>query len=120
MDRTYKAFALIILIVLGGFFLFKGVFCSREHPTDSTKKGTGMRLSQKLKASQEGKAELVKINDELEFWGRRLRKLEKDRSERIRDGESIEDIKDELAEAKKKVAELKKKQESITDKLSGQ
>ena len=119
MNRTYKAFALIILIVLGGFFLFKGVFCSRENSSDDTKKGTGMSLSQKLKVSQEGKAEMVKINDELEFWERRLRKLEKERSERIGNGESIEDIMDELEEAKKKVMELKKKQESITDRLSG-
>ena len=118
MNRTYKAFALIILIVFVGFFLFRGVFCSRENPSD--KAGTGMSLSQKLKASQEGKAELVQINEELEFWGRRQRKLEKERSERIRNGESIEDIKDELEEAKKKVTELKKKQESITDRLSGQ
>ncbi len=120
MNRTYKAFALIILIVFVSFFLFKGVFCSRENPSDDTNTGTGKSLSQKLKASQEGKAELVQINDELEFWGERLRKLEKERSERMRNGESIEDIKDELEEARKKVAELKKKQESITDRLSGQ
>ena len=120
MNRTYRAFSLIILIVLVGFFLFKGVFCSRQNPTDDTKNGTGMSLSQKLKASQEGKAELVKINDELEFWERRLRKLEKERSERIGNGDPIEDIKDALEETKKKVAELKKKQESLTDRLSGQ
>jgi hypothetical protein len=120
MNRTYKAFTLIILIVFVGFFLFRGVFCSRENSSGDTKKGTGVSLSEKLKASQEGKAELVKINEELEFWERRQRKLEQERSEKIRNGESTEDIEDKLEEARKKVTELKKKQESITDRLSGQ
>ena len=120
MNRTYKAFALIILIVFVGFFLFKGVFCSRENSSDATDTSTRKSLSQKLKASQEGKAGLVQINEELEFWGERQRKLEKERSERMRNGESIEDIEADCEEARKKVAELKKKHESITDRLSGQ
>jgi DNA repair exonuclease SbcCD ATPase subunit len=120
MIRTYKAFALLILIVIVGFFLLKSGFCSGEKPSDSTRTGSEMSLSQKLKTMQEGKAELAKINDELLYWGKKEEELDKERVERLRNGESIEDIKEKLEEARKKIMELKKRQETLADKLSGQ
>jgi hypothetical protein len=120
MNRTYKAFALLILIVIVGFFLLKSGLCSGEKPSDETTTEAEMSLTQKLKAMQEGKGELAKINNELLYWGKKEEELDKERLERLRNGESIEDIKEKLEEARKKIMELKRRQETLADKLSGQ
>jgi hypothetical protein len=120
MNRTYKAFTLLILIVIVGFFLLKSGLCSGEKSSDETTTGAEMSLTQKLKTMQEGKAELAKISSELLVWGKKEEELDKERLERLRNGESIEDIKEKLEEVRTKIMELRKKQETLADQLSGQ
>lgn len=115
---TMKMNRLLVLIVLIAILFIGYAICTggkSGDSTDSGDQGGGVGFIGKV---SEIKGELVKIRVEIQELEAKRRDLSTEKSERLRNNESSEDLDREIDEIFEKIKKLETREEELTDQLS--
>jgi seryl-tRNA synthetase len=113
-----KANRLLVLIVLIAILFIGYAICTGGKSgdrTDSGDQGGGVGFIGKI---SEIKGELVKIRTEIQELEAKRRGLSNEKSERLRNNESSEDLDQKINEILEKIKKLETREEELTDQLS--